>query len=153
MKDEEYERIRDTIRGYIDKWVPRMGLGWWRLDVDYSDEPKESQDSTWAAAADTFVTPEYRRAHIVVYVPTIARHWKRDQYEFEIVVHELAHVLVGGLAAAKKYNETAHSDAVELTTETIARAFDYTEMAITEAFTGAGISLDDKPDHSVDNGG
>ncbi len=99
MNDAEYEAQKDRIEALREKWVKPLGLGWWRIVIDYVRQgwPRtEEQEATSSyPIMECAVRWEYLQAMIKVNVPELVD-MDDDRLE-ECFVHELCHIFVNEL--------------------------------------------------------
>lgn len=93
MKDADFDKQKNRIRKLADEWVTPIGLGWWTIDLAYSEASKPSKKNDGAfCAADCKADWEYRQATITFYMPDIAD--MSDETLEYCFVHELCHIFV-----------------------------------------------------------
>lgn len=124
MKDEDFNRQLDRIRPLADKWITPLGLKWWRkIDIHYSDTPKENSPD---CVADTHVLWEYMEATITFYLLKVETISDADlEYSF---VHECMHILVQEM----RWQDAAKADNIhheERVCTSLARGFLWTRDA------------------------
>lgn len=114
MTDKEYYKQKARVKKYWNKWYTAIGLGWWRVDLYWNrnrneDEPRElgHTETNW----------QYRTGAITFNVPECAG--LDDGHLEEAVVHEMTHILVGGLHDLR---DDQSREITEYTVTTIARA-------------------------------
>lgn len=94
MLEDKHEQIREAFT----KWIPRLGLAWWDIEIAYYDDPVEilsrfrAFDDSNVAAATVNVQWYYGKATIAVNLPALAD-LGQEQIE-RIAVHELMHILI-----------------------------------------------------------
>lgn len=115
MTDKEYQEQKKRIKKYIDKWFQAMGLGWFKVDMEWSRERDLDNPQT---AARTTTRWQYRHAVITWYVPALVDN--DDEYLEGIVVHEFVHILVAPLLAVDSQDDLPLQH--EYATECIARS-------------------------------
>jgi hypothetical protein len=95
MKNSEtaaWRKEKARIKRFIYKWVTPLGLGWWKVDIEWLDGPPETPHEGFDKAADCRAQWPYRKATV--------RFWLNatmdmdDEDLEEMVVHELCHILV-----------------------------------------------------------
>lgn len=92
MTDKEYREQKKRVQKYIDKWFNTLGLGWYRVDINW--DRAKSEDAPDEAAI-TSCQWQYRTASITYRLPVIA---ELDDDKLEnVVVHEFAHILTGAM--------------------------------------------------------
>lgn len=115
MTDKEYREQKKRIQGFADKWFKTMGLGWFKVDFEWS----RLEDGE--IAAHTNSSWQYKSAIITWYLPHIAKY--DDEVIEQTVVHEFAHVLLSGLAQNMIHDDEQMAKQVnEYTTELVANA-------------------------------
>jgi hypothetical protein len=110
MTTDALTPTQDLIRAAFEKWVTRLGLGWWRVDVVYYDDPTEivsrfREDGGGQRIIAAHVTADWRYAEACISVNLPA--WvemSEDQIE-RAVVHELMHVLVNEMREGEMHHE------------------------------------------------
>lgn len=115
MTDKEFEKQKRRLKRYIDKWFKVMGLGWFKVDMDFVRARDETSPGT---AAKTTTHWQYRQAWIEWFIPSIADN--DDDFLEGIVVHEFTHILIAPLVLVDK--ETDLPIQHEYATESLARA-------------------------------
>jgi len=100
----------DDLKELFSVWIPRLGLGWWDINIRYYDDPEEVLQrfgSTDAAdhlvAARTYTHWMYGKATIDVNLHAM-RELTRDELK-TIVVHELCHILVNEMREGELHHE------------------------------------------------
>lgn len=88
----------ELIKAAFAKWIPRLGLAWWDIDIAYYDDPKEIIgrfriiESGEIVPATVTAQWMYADAKISINLPVF------DEIEpaliERIIVHELCHILV-----------------------------------------------------------
>lgn len=114
MTDAEYEKAKKRVQSFIDKWFTTLGLGWWRVDMQWYQSKDDDEIDT---AARTTWRWQYRTASINWYLPILAE--MNDEKLEATVVHEFAHILTGPMV--QNAPEENHQ-LMEYGTETVARA-------------------------------
>lgn len=100
--------MRDVIKEMFAKWIPRLGLAWWDLTINYYDDPAEivrifrDGDDGLVAACVT-ANWMYAEASIDVNAPLVES-MDADKIE-RVVVHELMHILVNELREGELHHE------------------------------------------------
>lgn len=102
------------VCSFFDEWVELLNLSWIDITLVRNDGCHAEND---AVAADTTTKWHYRQAMIRVYLAALAT--SSDKEIENVIVHELAHVLVNSMEdkLPAKYEENC-----ELAVENIARA-------------------------------
>lgn len=96
------------IKAAFAKWIERLGLGWWDIEVAYYDDPAEVIQKFHSyeggvAAANVSAEWMYGKAQINVNLPAIA-HLNEDDIE-KIVIHELCHIMVNEMREGELHHE------------------------------------------------
>lgn len=118
---------QERVKAAFSKWVERLGLAWWRVDVCYYDDPGEilrrfkPEFEDRIVAARVIADWRYAEASIEVNLPAFAG--KTDEEIERIVVHELVHILVNEMHE----NETHHEERV---VTTLTKAIFWTAAAV-----------------------
>lgn len=103
MNDADYEGQKIRVDALIDRWVKPIGLGWWRIDFNWSRERKEASPdspSDFQCVMECSAKWQYRKAAITCYAPAVAEIEDDDYLEW-VFIHELMHIFV---------NESRESD-------------------------------------------
>lgn len=117
MKDKEYKEQKKRVEKYLNKWAKPIGMGWHKLDIEFS---REISVDIPDALAVTNCLWEYRKALITFYLPIIAE-TNDDDLEHN-VVHELSHVLSWPIWAQLDQSNNETKQIGEYATESIANA-------------------------------
>ena len=120
MTDKEYNVQKKRIEKYINKWQGPMGLKWFSIQSAYCREHRDGLECD--ICADTEVLWEYRKAVITYYIPKIET--ITDGQLEDVIVHELCHVLLGGL----KRDDTPR-EVLEYTTQLVADSMQWVRAA------------------------
>jgi len=85
------------IKKICDKWIYRLGLKWWEVQVNYVSDPQTVIEifritDEEIVIAKTFADWKYMTANIYLNIPPMLS-MSSDQVQ-RIIVHELLHVLV-----------------------------------------------------------
>lgn len=116
MTDKEFNMQKKRVQKYIDRWFKTLGLGWFKVDMNWSRERDEREPKT-AGYVNTLW--QYRSASITWFLPAVA---DCDDDSLEgVVVHEFTHILVAPLMAVSKEEDLSLQH--EYATESLARAF------------------------------
>ena len=125
MEPEDYEREKARVERFIEKWASDLGLGWWRVEYRWHDEPCEDDKAGESTSMQTTSRWEYRWAAIDIYLPSCVgaadsevEHW---------LVHEYAHVLLS--VEQRQLSWKQHGQFGEAATENVARALLWTREA------------------------
>lgn len=92
---DNHTKITKQLEGFIEYWIPALGLGDWKIDVDYT--ANNSTGGTPLASINPLW--EYKAAHLEFFLPQLASH-SANYLEF-VVVHELCHPLVAQMRTKK----------------------------------------------------
>jgi len=96
------------IKAAFARWVERLGLAWWRVDVRYYDDPGEivrrfhGNDERPAAAC---VVADWRYAETTIDINLPAWTIMTDEEIERAAVHELVHVLVNEMHEGELHHE------------------------------------------------
>jgi hypothetical protein len=98
----------DLAKAAFAKWIPRLGLAWWDIEVAYYDDPREivdrfRVDEDGLVAANLTANWMYAMAKIQINLPALA-HLSPDHIE-RIAVHELCHILVNEMREGELHHE------------------------------------------------
>lgn len=122
MTDAEYKAEKARVQRFIDKWFTTMGLGWFKVNMEWSREHDGE------VAARTLSSWQYKSATITWFLPHIEKY--DDDTVEETVVHEFSHVLLSGIAQNMvDTDETLANQVNEYTTELVAHALLWTRNA------------------------
>lgn len=122
MSDAVLSR-HEIIKAAFLKWIPRLGLAWWDIEIVYYDAPQEiivrfrAPDDGMVAATAT-VKWIYGTARINVNLPALEG-LNDDELE-RIAVHELCHILVNEIREGELHHE-------ERVVTTLTKAFFWVE--------------------------
>jgi hypothetical protein len=111
MKDKDCQIQIKRIRTLKKKWHSVLGLNWWRVDYDYSDQEGPRGEGTyappnateWISPMETTADPYYLKAAITFYLPHIID-MSDDELE-EGFLHELMHVFLSPMHSRKTAKE------------------------------------------------
>ena len=90
MTDKEYRTEKTRVEKYIKKWHKTIGLGWFRVNMEWSREHDGE------VAARTNSSWQYKSATITWFLPHLAS--QSDEMVEVTVVHEFVHILLSGIA-------------------------------------------------------
>lgn len=122
MTDKEYREQKKRVQKYIDKWFKVMGLGWFRVDMEWSREPDGE------TGARTYSQWQYRSATITWFLPHLAKY--DDDVVEHTVIHEFCHVLLSPLAQTQQDDGNGSGNQInEYATETVASAMEWVREA------------------------
>jgi len=100
---------RKKIKKYLKKWITPLGLGWWKIDIFYIDDPatilNEFKTGDGEGIVRATVKPqwEYGVASINFNLPAFNN---LDDDEIErVVIHELVHILVNEMRESEMHHE------------------------------------------------
>lgn len=100
MKRKAFKRQRKRVTDLVTYWQPKLGLGWWSIDLDFYDDAgdfiKAEGDSQ--AAFRVWARWQYLKATIAVNAPAVKS--MSDRKLAYAVVHELCHLLVNEMREA-----------------------------------------------------
>ena len=98
----------ELLKQAFDRWIHRLGLAWWTIEVIYYDDPAEivkrfRNDGDILVLARTFTEWKYGTATIWITLPA----WDQvEDDDIEVpVVHELMHVLVNEMREGELHHE------------------------------------------------
>lgn len=117
MTDDEYRKTKEKIQKVWDKWFKPLGLGWYRVDVEWSQYQNEDNPRTKAQTSSNW---QYHTARIIFYVPEFL---DDDQEDIEnTVVHEMSHILC---APIQDFRDDQSREITEHTVTTVAQALQW----------------------------
>lgn len=122
MTDKEFRDEKKRLQGHIDRWFTAMGLGWFKIGMEWKRVIDE-QSPSCAARVET--QWQYRQAHITWYLPNTMN--QKDDDLDSIVVHEFVHILINPLTIVDRSEDLGVQH--EYATETIARAMEWVRIA------------------------
>jgi hypothetical protein len=120
MDNTKLDETKALIEKYLEKWVTPLGLGWWKIDMIYYDDPGEivdkfkSEDDGYLVLAKVFAKWQYMEATIYINLPGWAD-LEEEKIE-KAIVHELCHILVNEM----REDDILHEERV---VSTLQRAF------------------------------
>jgi len=112
-----YEGMKKTMRGYLKKWTPRLGLDRWNLLANWHWANRKAIASHQLIGAEASPSWPYMTGVIDFYLPDLAQ-YDPDDLE-EVVVHELVHFVT----AEGWTNDDACNQNQERVVTELARAF------------------------------
>jgi len=125
MTDKGYNLQLKRVRALKKKWFSKLGMGWWKIDINYYDIPRKADLKTayspkimngyWESAMVTCCDPFYLTASIEVYTPIIKN--MSDEELEETFLHECMHIFLSPMHAQKT------ADQEEQVATRLARAF------------------------------
>lgn len=128
MTDKEYHAQKKRVQKYIDRWFKTLGLGWFKVSMEWTREFCEHNKDT---AASTYSSWQYKSATITWYLPKLLL--AEDSDIEDTVVHEFCHILLSGLAQNAEDVDGDYARQVnEYTTELVARAVMWARTAGSE---------------------
>ncbi len=80
-------QVKRELQGYMKKWVPATGLGWWSIEAVWEYDTIGGPES---AVASTYMKWEYMEASVVFNLPKMLN--LEPKQREEVVVHELCHL-------------------------------------------------------------
>ena len=101
-KKEKKQRI-EQIKALFDKWIPRLGLKWFSIEIIHYSKRKHYMQATEKGPNSVMVAScswEYMRATIYVCIPNTEG--MSDRKLEWTVVHELMHVFLNEMRGANK---------------------------------------------------
>ena len=140
MNDAEYEAQRKRLTDLADWWIPKIGLGWWRLDLAYARDDFEV-DGKPAPNTVACTTANWRYGHgcITWNMPRVAEQSDGDLQQ--CFVHELMHVFLN----EARENGEDWLDHEERVASTLTKGFLWLRDALVEAEAapeGPGVASD-----------
>lgn len=109
MTDKEIKKYKKTVTGYLNKWVPLLGLTSCNLSIEFTDEARLSEDGM-SLIAETASSWQYNSAMIVFHLGNFDK-IKPERLEMA-VLHELVHILVHEMRSCKESDGTDHEERV-----------------------------------------
>jgi hypothetical protein len=100
---------KKQIESLFKKWITRLGLGWWRVDISFYNDPQSIIDHFGVNDDDTLVVARtythwiYGKAEIHVNLPVIEK--LSDDETERVIVHELLHILVNEMREDEIHHE------------------------------------------------
>lgn len=122
---EEIDVERQRVKTLFEKWVKRLGLGWWTMTCTYSLESPVRDDDRRRKLAECNALWQYLDATITFYLPVTVI-LTDDELE-TAVIHELIHVLVNELQQVDE--DRQHEERV---VTTLTMAIEFTVAAVRE---------------------
>lgn len=111
MNDKEYEELRNRIREIARAWLQVLGLGFWKIDLEYSRDgkgvcdPHSDLGNEWDCAASVLVKWQYLNANIIFNLPIMLE--MSDNEIEDTIIHEICHVLVNEM---REYSQVEISE-------------------------------------------
>ena len=130
MKEIEYKKQKNRVEKLFWKWRTPLGLGWWKIELHYSDEESKSEltyappdiDTKYTCIFDVHSDYYYNTATITAYLP-IVKNVKDEDLE-RYFLHEMMHILLRPM----KHKDTAKEE--ELVATKLADAFGWVVEAV-----------------------
>lgn len=106
-KNNEIKKIKKLC----EKWIYRLGLRWWEVEIHYVEDPQDVIDifktnDNEIVIGRTYVDWKYMSANVYLNVPSMLN-MTHNQIE-RIIVHELLHILVNEM----RENSIEHEERV-----------------------------------------
>lgn len=117
----------ELIKAAFEKWIPRLGLAWFDIEIAYYDDPQEiidrfrMGDDSGFVPANVHANWMYGDARIQVNLPAL-EHCTPEKIE-DIAVHELCHILVNEMREGELHHE-------ERVVTGLTKAFFWVEKAV-----------------------
>ena len=92
VTDKEYKALKRKLDRYLRKWIYRLGLRWWRIDVQWHRGPGDARGAGYRMGASCVAHWKYLTGDIVFHMHQFVD-MKDDDLE-RLVIHELCHCLV-----------------------------------------------------------
>lgn len=121
MTDKEFKAKKKKIYKIFDTWSDRMGLGWYKISVNWKVGDAPDKGGGYHVAAEISSQWMYRTADLTIWI----EEFPDDEKGIEkIIVHELCHIFVNPLRSqsSKKYD----FDLEEYCVESLTSAFLWT---------------------------
>lgn len=106
MNDREARKHQARFERELQRWVPRLGLEHWLLEIDWKREALPPAGDYEGAAASVRTLWEYQRAVITVDLSYVAQ--CSPLALSEVALHELVHVLLDELRPPDSEISTDH---------------------------------------------
>ena len=113
---KERDRQKARVEALFVRWIKRIGLGWWTINVNYDDAIVSSRGSlgeTWSTVMVCDAQWEYMQATISVSLSQC--HGVPDDELERFVVHELMHVFLSEMREKDSKPERKHEERVACT--------------------------------------
>lgn len=98
MTDAEFEAQKQRVQAVADKWLKRLGLKWWTIKLEYSDQVLPGTAADTVCTFSCVTSWEYLMATITCGLPLIAG-LSDEEMELQFV-HECMHVHTAELEPA-----------------------------------------------------
>lgn len=111
----EHDHQKARIERLFQRWIKRIGLGWWRIDIDYADGligRHEDPDDCWSTVMVCEPAWQYMKASIAVSLQQCVGVSDEDLESY--IVHELMHVFLSEMRETDD-QEHKHEDRVAST--------------------------------------
>lgn len=125
--EKKLKEQKKRVKAVLDKWMGPLGLGWWRIDILWSEE-ECLDEKGWKAPFRIVHRWEYRLAELTVYLPMLEGISDVDLEE--LVVHELAHLFLAEVEDRTERTEADMRQHVEHATHSLSKAFLWLRQAV-----------------------
>lgn len=105
---DKLQETKERIAELAKTWTQRLGLGWWRVDFIFRDDPQTildnfGNDRDEITLARTYVSWMYAQAKVDINLPA----WSEldDEEKERAIVHELIHILVNEMREGELHHE------------------------------------------------
>lgn len=99
----------DLVKAAFAKWIPRLGLAWWDLQIIYYDDPQEIINRFRIIESGEMVpatvTAQWMYADAKISINLPAFEYIEDADIERVVVHELCHILVNEMREGELHHE------------------------------------------------
>lgn len=92
MTDKDFEKQKNRIRKYTNKWRSLLGLWIWTGNIGFSEDRKKGEAEGTEALADVYADWKYLDYDITFYLPCFVKKTEKDVER--VVIHEMCHILV-----------------------------------------------------------
>lgn len=136
MTDAEFEEQKARLKVLVDRWVKPLGLGWWKIDMEYArEEYRPAKENTRdAEVAHCACDWRYGEACITWNMPKLPG-LNDDELEWAFV-HELMHIFLNEQRWTAD-NSADSLDHEERVASTLAKAFVWLRESLTEVSESA----------------
>jgi hypothetical protein len=124
MTDKEFNQQKKRVQKFWNKWFKTIGLGWFRVEVHWNRLRNEDYPDE---VAHTTTNWQYRQAAVTFNLPACVD--LNDEVLEEAVIHEMSHILVGGI---QDFRDDQAREITEYTVTTVARAILWSREAGSE---------------------
>lgn len=114
MNDKEFETQRKRIEPVLSKWIKVLGMDFHYIQVSWERNKDDDRKHTMACTQADW---QYRQMYLYFFLPKIAD--LPDHQIDNLVLHELAHMIVRSAYTVEEYSEK-----VEYAVENVARAIE-----------------------------